>query len=253
MSKPSTPSFLLVGETKCGTSSFFEDLVKHPKICPARKLPNSEVDYTGGKLSLEQKEVRFFDRHWSKGLDWYRNRFPVLEPGQITGEASPTYLYRALSMQRIKATLPDIKIIILLRDPVYRLYSHFHHIAKIAPKWETRYPSFLNYLDTAHENDYYLIDKGCYIKSISLCFELFSPSHILVLRSEDFFNHPRKTYHEAIRFLELEKFCPKQFTHVRSSSPNTPMDEKSFKMLQSFYRQYNQALYRFLERDYDWS
>jgi hypothetical protein len=245
------PDFIIIGETKCGTSSFFEDLAKHPDI-NASKPVKSRTDYEGGNLSLDQKEIRFFDRHWARGFDWYRDRF-FNEDGKITGEASPTYMYRMLSMRRIQEYLPNIKLIIMLRNPVNRLYSHFHHINNIVDKWETRYPSFEEFLDKAHENDYYIIDKGIYINSVRRCYEMFSKEQIHIIKSEDFFNIPTKTYRDTLSFLEVnDSFVPSSFTHIRHSGFKQKIREDTKEHLYEFYKPYNKELYSYIDRDMEW-
>jgi len=245
------PDFIVIGETKCGTSSFFEDLVKHPNINPSKPI-DCKADYMGGKLSLDQKEIRFFDRHWAKGFDWYKNRF-IDELDIITGEASPTYMYRALAMKRISQYLPNIKLIIMLRNPIDRLYSHFHHIGGIVPKWEIRYPTFETFLNKAHENDYYIIDKGIYINPVQRCFKQFQKDQIHIIRSEDFFKNPVDTYKKTIDFLGLIDFVPDKFSHLRKSGFKKSMRIKTRKDLLKFYSPYNEELYSLINRDMGWN
>jgi hypothetical protein len=75
------------------------------------------------------KEVRFFDldQRFKKGPDWYRQFFiPGLKTGaKVFGEASPGYLHNEPAAVRISKILPDAKLIVLLRDPVERAYSHY--------------------------------------------------------------------------------------------------------------------------------
>ena len=244
------PDFLIVGESKCGTTSLYEDLIKHPKIAPT--LGNGEtVRYEGGQITLSQKELRFFDRHWHKGLEWYYGCFST-DPEIITGEGSPSYLFRSLAMERIGKALPSIKIIIMLRNPVDRLYSHFHHVARLAPKWSVRYPTFERFIDGAHENDYYLIEKGIYINAIKNCYRLFDKSQIHIIKSEDYFTNPKAALDAVLGFLSVPNFQPRNFSYLRKSGFDKPICNETRKLLHAFYKPFNEELYKSINREMDW-
>lgn len=106
------PDFLIIGTQKGGTTSLYQYLLAHPHIAPAAS-----------------KEVHFFDLQFDQGADWYRSQFPPPVPaGQpLTGEATPYYLFHPLVPQRVAAFCPQVKLIVLLRNPVDRALSHYHH------------------------------------------------------------------------------------------------------------------------------
>jgi hypothetical protein len=105
------PDFLIVGAAKAGTTSLYNYLIQHPKIDGAVR-----------------KEVHYFDRDYDKTIDYYRSCFPSLsQPNDhITGEATPYYLFHPYAPERIHKTMPFTKIIILLRNPIDRAYSHYN-------------------------------------------------------------------------------------------------------------------------------
>lgn len=104
------PTFVIAGVQKCGTTSLFQALDLHPRVQRPR-----------------HKEIHFFDQHWRRGTDWYADQFPDLTTGQITGEATPVYSYGPTARRRMIRTLPDVKVVLVLRDPVSRAYSHYWH------------------------------------------------------------------------------------------------------------------------------
>jgi hypothetical protein len=107
------PEFMLVGAMKCGSTSFARYLAAHPQV----ELP-------GPKEPHYWSWHRFPDRY----QDFFVNESPVREPrpGQcISGEFSTSYLLHPLAPRRIRANLPDLKIFVVLRNPVDRAYSHF--------------------------------------------------------------------------------------------------------------------------------
>ncbi|WP_287523664.1 sulfotransferase domain-containing protein [Okeania sp. SIO2C2] len=105
---------MIIGAQKCGTNSLYNYLVQHPLIA----------------ASL-QHEIHYFDLNFDKDLQWYQSQFPELEPGIITGESSPYYLFHPLVPQRIFDIYPQIKLIILLRNPAERAISHYDHEVRL--------------------------------------------------------------------------------------------------------------------------
>src|SRR5687768_14227353 len=102
------PDFLIIGAQKCVTTYLYRTLVEHPLVLPALR-----------------KEVHFFDNGYRRGLAWYRGYFPVRAGADISGEASPYYFFHPHAPRRIKECVPGVKLILLLRHPVMRAYSHF--------------------------------------------------------------------------------------------------------------------------------
>jgi|SRR5690242_3518862 len=108
------PHFLIIGAQRCGTTSLFEYLARHPDVAP----PSA-------------KELHFFDSEYHKGDAWYRERFPSLRNGFITGEATPYYIFHPHTPTRVRDWNSKVKLIVLLRNPVDRAYSHYHHEVRL--------------------------------------------------------------------------------------------------------------------------
>jgi len=135
------PQYIISGAMKCGTTSMYAYLTSHPKVLPLN--PTAKLN---GKPILANKEVRFWldptyssmvkskgdDKSFYEYLDLF---YPigVSDPyfhssnmqyvDYITGEASPMYICQFGVAQRIYNHLPDVKIIIMLRNPIDRAYS----------------------------------------------------------------------------------------------------------------------------------
>lgn len=76
----------------------------------------------------DPKELDFFSLHWERGLDWYRTRFALHPAVRAVGDVSPSYAKAHLhprTAERIAATLPEVKVVYLLRDPIERLRSEY--------------------------------------------------------------------------------------------------------------------------------
>lgn len=106
------PDALVIGAPKCGTTSLMGYLGHHPQLwCQPRK------------------ELHFFNNRWHWGLPWYREQFPRRGSigGRVRLEATPDYLQAPEIPERVAATLPGVKLIMLLREPVARALSWYQH------------------------------------------------------------------------------------------------------------------------------
>ena len=211
------PDFVIIGGQRCGTSSLYKYLEDHPLIVPSLR-----------------KEIRYFNRHHAKGEGWYRAHFPSRwhrrwlrrrhgrEP--VTFEATPAYLLHPLAPVRASRLLPEARIVAILRNPVDRALSHFHH--SVSRGWETL--SFEEALEaeparladhaerlatdpTYYSNDYLrysYAERGHYAEQLERWMAVYPIARILVLRSEDLFHEPVVTYHRLLEFLELPTWTP---------------------------------------------
>ena len=239
------PDFIIIGETKCGTTSFFNYLIKHPKI----------LDTFGNGDNVDKiyntKEIRYFDRYFDRGLEWYKSCFPDTKSDEITGEATPMYMYRTMSMRRIYDVLPKVKLIVQLRNPVDRLYSNYMHNKKWVPGWKNKYFSFEHFINSAHDVDYYLIDKGLYAQTLKRWFNLFKREQFFIFSVEELEKNPQFIYNEALKFLCVDKFNLKEFKHFRQNQYQ-PMTVKIRNELIRFYEPYNKELFLLLGKKMDW-
>lgn len=113
------PDFLIIGAAKSGTSFLHELLLGHPDVVFKR---NPDVP------PANDKEIHFFDaRAYDRlGIDWYKGRFPFGE-GVVTGEATPYYMFCPRVPERVHRVMPAVKLIAVLRNPVARAFSDYHH------------------------------------------------------------------------------------------------------------------------------
>lgn len=246
------PNFIIIGEQKCGTTTLYEHLIKHPKIIPALR-----------------KEIHFFDNHYDNGLNMYKAFFPtnneIQQNSSITGEASPNYLHHPLVPKRIKENLPNVKLIVLLRNPVERAYSHFimmktgkfetlsfenaieyeKHVLKEGKiSWKNQYRVFNN---THHP---YLM-RSIYVNNLKRWLEIFPRDKILVIKSEDFKSDKSQILKETFEFLNVPPYSIKKLKNKNVSSYKS-MKSNTRKMLEHFFQPYNEELYDLLKIDFNW-
>jgi len=171
----SLPTFLIIGAGKAGTTSLYDYLVNHPQI----------------HESLH-KEVHYFDTHYKFGLNWYKMHFPLkfmMSKESITGEASPYYLYHPEVPNRVKHLLPNVKLIIILRNSVERAYSQYQHEVRNGNEnlnFEDAIEKESERLRNVNYNDsrrmiYSYLDRGKYAVQIKRWLKFFHPNNILIM------------------------------------------------------------------------
>lgn len=191
------PNFLIVGAQKAGTSALWSYLDAHPQVY----------------LSPE-KELRFFNRHYDLGLDWYRRHFEGRVGEPLVGEATPNYLYCEEVAGRIAESLPGVKLIFLFREPVSRAYSNYWHNVWLGRE----HLSFEEALEREDERirlneryptpywawTYAYLDKGRYARQLRPYLENFDRSQLLFLLFEDLVKRPEATLERVYAFLGIE-------------------------------------------------
>lgn len=248
------PHFLIIGVQRGGTTSLYDYLTQHPKIAAAKR-----------------KEVHYFDLNYMKGPAWYRAQFPWwrrVRPGTITGEASPYYVFHPAVRDRVKEALPAARLILLVRDPVDRAYSHYHlalrrkHEELPFAEAVQAEPSRLEgeaekLLDPAYESFAYqhhtYVSRGHYAVQLRHWLEVFEASQIRVIGSEEFFADPAATLATTFDFLGVKPFELESFPHRNLGGYSDDMDPSTKAKLIEHYRPHNEALYELIGRDLGWS
>lgn len=188
---------MIVGAMRCGTTSLNAYLRSHPQITVSRP-----------------KEVHFFDNQFDRGLDWYLTHFTPTADTRAIGEATPDYLYSLEAPQRIADTYPEIKLLVLLRDPADRAYSHYWHNRSVG-KEELSFEDALAAepqriaADPQSRAAYSYLDRGRYAEQIERYLQHFSADQILVETFEELEDDPETVYLRACRFVGVdESFRP---------------------------------------------
>lgn len=256
------PDFLIIGAQRCGTTSLFHYLAGHPRVA----VPQT-------------KEIHFFDLQYEKGIDWYLQRFAKTDGGRpargvIRGEATPYYIFHPHAVRRIKADLPEVKLIALLRNPVERAYSHYWHMVRLHHETLSfeqavaREPERLTgelqrtEADGSYKSDalvrHSYLSRGIYADQIARVLEYFPRRQVTILKSEDLYAGPQQVFDAVARFLGIE-CCPiagpTNMTAVTEGTPEwrpPPMTDRVRRELSSFFQPYNQRLYALLDRDFAW-
>ncbi|MEM6577882.1 MAG: sulfotransferase [Pseudomonadota bacterium] len=170
-----------LGGQRCGSSWLHEVLSRHPDVVPA----------SGGK------EVHFFDKNWDRGADWYRNLWPrVIDEGRFIWESTPSYLYGDDTPDRIAATVPTPKFVVLLRDPVTRSRSHFQ-------RYQVNSGQTLLFADAVAQRGT-ILKYSTYSGFLSAFFDRFGRENMFVGFYEDIARRPNELLHDIHSFAGME-------------------------------------------------
>lgn len=253
------PDYLIAGAQRCGTTTLYHMLIKHPQVLPALT-----------------KEVHFFDNHHARGLAWYRSHFPTLwkmrrqAPNggpRICGEATPYYLFHPAAAERIAADLPNVKAIIMLRNPVDRAHSHFQHVTRLGheplsflealraePKRLQGEAERLlrepGYRSTAHQFFSY-VARGEYADQLGQWFRSIPRDRTLVLLLDDLAADPEGTLAKVFEFLCLKPYELKE-TKLRNVLSYAHMPDEVRARLTEHFAPHNARLAEMLGRQLPW-
>jgi hypothetical protein len=179
------PNLVIVGAAKTGTSSLHAYLAEHPSICMSQR-----------------KELAVFNRpDWRERLDDYRTNFLVRAP--VRGESSPAYSmdphYQGVP-GRIHETIPNARIIYLVRDPVQRALAQYVEWRFVGAEQRPLQAAFADL--TQPSNAYVMSSR--YAHQLGLYRAHFPDARILVLDQRDLLNHRRETMRRVFRFLDVD-------------------------------------------------
>lgn len=274
------PNFLIIGGQKCGTTALHHFLSSHPDITPAKI-----------------KEVHFFDQdaHFAKGTLWYHLHFPRIDPTHrhtLKFEATPHYLSDPSVPQRIHQYNHQLKLIVLLRNPVERAYSAWNmHATVMRGRALETIQSLLHNKSaqmetlnadvqagvgallrdgvrpfgvmvreeicrlTQGDRQTYpdYVQRGLYYEQLRRYFDYFPREQMLIVESNALKLETSDTLDTIANFLGIRPAkWIKQQLHSKRATYARPLDEATRELLQTFFAPHNQRLYTLLGRDFGW-
>lgn len=250
------PDFLIVGAQKAGTTSLLYYLSQHPDVYVS-----------------PLKEINYFNLEIHRPLNEYRHYFPLqierlFRKNLKAGEATPDYMIYRQVPEAIAKVLPDVKIIMLLRNPADRVFSHYGHNLMMKREWLSLEDA-LKYEDIRTGKDYIDIYKckkdaiknysnynykarGIYYEQIVWFLQYFDKSNLLVLQSEAFFNNPLQSVNETLRFMGLTELTSLHAEPQNQQQVKVEKNETLRNELIEYYKPYNEKLFALIEKRFDW-
>ncbi|NPA26274.1 MAG: sulfotransferase domain-containing protein [Chloroflexi bacterium] len=243
------PAFYIAGPKKTGTTSLFWYLLEHPRV-----------------LAPFRKEVKFYTYQAYLSPAWYRANFPweraLAQHNAQTLDATPDYFMHPAFPQRMRAVTPQARVIVLLRDPVRRVLSHYfgncRNRVEPLPLMEALRQEAARIRDVAQRiatdvcqdpfvyHHFGYLTESRYIEHLERLWRFVPREQVLVLRSEDLFTRPEPTLDRIAAFLGLEPWRPKLKVYNKGRYPDDPQVAEAIPWLRAYFRPYNERLYQAL-------
>lgn len=190
------PDFVIIGAMRAGSTTLARAVGAHP-----------------GVFMPSKKELHFFDWNFDRGTDWYREQFRDAAPGAVAGEATPIYIVYRDAMERLAATGPETRLLVVLRDPSSRAYSHYWYNRMLGfeplPFAEALAAEIDRPARTPDRRTFDYVERGRYHAQLLRVCELFPRESLHVLLLEDLNRSPAETCRSVFRFLGVdETFVP---------------------------------------------
>lgn len=254
------PDVVLAGVQRSGTTAVFEALYRLPMVERPRR----------GKGS------HYFSYNYYRGWEWFQSQFPTRRWAerveQRSGhplfcfDACPYYLFHPFAIERMAQALPDVKVMVTLRDPVRRAESHYHHSVshghetldfadaiaaesdRLAGEDELMQNDW-SYWSHSHEHHSY-VSKGMYAEQLERLFRHYPREQVLVLQSEAFYRDPNAMLGRVTDWLGLPPVTLSSGDD-RNGHAYKKMDADMRARLVDLYRGPNEELFELLGERYD--
>ena len=251
------PDFLVIGAKRCGTTSLYQHLPEHPCIS---KSPHDNMG--------------FFNDNFHLGVNWYKSFFPTTFTRKkikskfgnfLAFDVTTKYMEEESTANNVYQTKPNMKIIIILRNPVDRAYSQYHlSVRQTAERrsFEDVVEENMNRLNKeSHEHygrkpkfsveeDNHL-KKGLYALQLRYWLKIFPRENILIVSTEEFESNQQIIYNKIFEFLNISKFEVKN-TKKMEKGNYPPMKSETRNLLLDYFRPHNHELFELINMEFDW-
>ncbi|EDW07411.1 heparan sulfate glucosamine 3-O-sulfotransferase 6 isoform X2 [Drosophila mojavensis] len=252
------PDTLIIGVKKSGTRALLEFIRLHPDVRAAGS------------------EVHFFDRHYQRGLRWYRHHMPYTIEGQITMEKTPSYFVTKEVPQRVYHMNTATKLLIVVRDPVTRAISDYTQAAsKKADMKRFEQLAFVNGSYSVVDTNWGPVKIGVYARYLEHWLLYFPLSQLLFISGERLIMDPAYEIGRVQDFLGLKRVVTEKHFYFnatkgfpclfKSEARSTPhclgktkgrnhphIDANAIERLREFYRPFNNKFYQLTGINFAW-
>ena len=259
------PDFVVIGPGHCGTTSMVELYLRsNPNILPSKN-----------------KEIFYFDINYKKSINWYKLFFPTIftkifrrlrGKKTLTCEATPNYFFHPYAPKNMKKIIPNVKIVLMLRNPVNRTISNYRSQVRMGRQkltfekalereselYEQEYAKFLKNKDLAKDVDTTIsyVARSRYVEALERFLEHFDKKQILFMNSDEYFKNPIKEYNRILSFLGLPSHEPK-ITGNRGISPpglykDPEISQTTKDSLKKYFEPWNKRLFDLIDEKFDW-
>lgn len=251
------PDFLIIGNSFCCKTLLYDYMVQHPLI-----------------LKNLREETAFWGWHYNKGISWYRSNFPTkLYKKMIEMKYKKTaHVGETVNIpvkdrpKQIDKILLKPKIITILRNPIERTYVRYladvragnedrsfeEAIDDPKPKSEILKSMEMNEIKGLDDNASLYISGSIYQYDLQRWNEYFPVKEMLFLTSEELINQPNSTVNKALEFLDLEPIENIKKIGKNWEEGENEMNGATRERLREFFEPYNEELFEFIGKRFDW-
>jgi len=251
------PDFLVIGAKRCGTTSLYQHLPEHPCIS---KSPHDNMG--------------FFNDNFHLGVNWYKSFFPTTFTRKkikskfgnfLAFDVTTKYMEEESTANNVYQTKPNMKIIIILRNPVDRAYSQYHlSVRQTAERrsFEDVVEENMNRLNkeshehyeikprfSAKEDNY--LKKGLYALQLRYWLKILPRENILIVSTEEFESNQQIIYNKIFEFLNISKFEVKNTKKMQKGN-YPPIKSETRNLLLDYFRPHNHELFELINMEFDW-
>ncbi len=209
-------NFLVIANKRCGSSWLNRNLLKHPEIFMASR---------DGKVL---KGVHFFDLHFDRGVQYYAEYFKNAGNEKCRGEVEHSYFWNDAVPERIFKTLGIVPLIMTLRQPVERAYSHFQLMRRYLPKGDYIYDfeeAFRNSMEKGSQEAVW----GYYGRQLKKYLKWFPIETFHIIKYEQLNEKPLEAIKQVYKFLNVDPdFVSSSINERRTSATNIPAGTSNF-------------------------
>ena len=259
------PDFLILGSGACGTTSIVELYLRsNPEIIPSNN-----------------NEIFFFDINYKKNLNWYKLFFPtyirkyyrkIIGKKTLVCEATGNYFFHPYAAERIKKYLPNVKLIVMMRNPVERTFSQYRRQVRHGKQsasfeealenehklYEKEFQKFLenDNLERDVDTKISILARSRYSEALERWLTYFDKSQFLFLNSDSYFKNPQEEYSRVLSFLDLPPDYP-LVTGKRGINPsgiyeNIQLNDDTREKLKKYFEPWNNKLFNLIGHEFDW-
>jgi hypothetical protein len=223
------PDFFLIGAPKAGTTALHAALATHPQL---HLSPVKEPKFFLCEGAPPRDKAGPGDAHsareWIWRRDHYEAQFAAAPAGTLRGESTPFYLHDPRAHERMRALVPEARLIALLRDPVDRAHSNWMHL------WSDGLEPIGDFVAACRAEDgrvrrgyapfWHYRGLGRYGAQLEHLYSLFDPAQVHVLRYRRLVDEPAAALDGIADFLGIARGLarPPAPENVRPFVPDTP-------------------------------
>lgn len=222
-------NFIIIGCQKAGTTMLKHNLTKINQI------------------SMPKQEIHFFNNNYEKGILWYENKFSKRNDNKhvIYGEKTPNYITDIEYLRRIYKHYPNVKLIISMRNPIFRALSHWNHFNQIYPKslkWGWVYN---NTITDSIKNNKSILSNGEYYKQLLDVYNIFPKEQVHIIINEQLRNDTHNEFNNLCKFLNITNTLT-DYSNVHERKYQHEVNVSEIKYLIEYYQKQLENLYDLL-------